>query len=277
MIETMFDSISATSIPASAPSCAGYIDGNPYWRSYFGEVARFPGRPIISITTGQTLGARVLDCENGDSTPTQAAMWCLLETQSARRPTVYTNLAEIGDVQSELRKLGLSIPGDVDWWKADWGVSPSLGAFEGYPEAVAHQYAAGDVYDTSIALSTWLQPVPPKPVPPPRVVPPTSTVTPVIGGKEMLAFVEFDSDADGNACVLFCGKEQGEAGITSVEPAIPFGQWTGAATPLGSNPPVDKGYWNVTAHVQERNGFVLVSTTNAQPHQRVGVYVGYNP
>src|ERR1035437_3344497 len=71
---TMYDSTNADDIPSGAEIVAGYIDGGFDWSVANWE--RFSDAQKIRITvTASNLQADVLDVENGDASPGQAAEW----------------------------------------------------------------------------------------------------------------------------------------------------------------------------------------------------------
>lgn len=176
MTVTMYDSVTAADIPAHAEAVAGYSDG--LYDDYAALVARFPGKPVVSITTRAAAGARVCDVETGDSTPAQGAQWAKAEIGAGRRPTLYYSASMGTPVRDALMAEGVN-PADVDFWAADWTGTPHM-----LLGSVATQYAdprtSGGHYDLSLATEAWLAPsITPGPVPPPTPTPgPGPTPTP---------------------------------------------------------------------------------------------------
>lgn len=101
---------------------------------------------------------------------------------------------------------------------------------------------------------------------------PVPTPTPPKEPKVNLHFVEIDLDANGNGAVVMDGGTSSTPGITSVMPIVEFANFV-AATSQGSDPNANNGYWTWDCHVQDRNGFVLVTATGGLPNGKAGVYV----
>lgn len=165
---TMYDSISADSIPGDAQIVAGYVDG--WWADFNAVVLRFPTLPHASITVvgrdaaGNWVKAIVIDCENGDATPHTAAAWAAWMLSIGLRPTIYCNTATHPAVVSELAVLGLAFVVNVDWWEAHYDNDPTLS-----PGSVAKQYQSTDGWDVSSTDGSWpaVAPTPtPVPIPP---------------------------------------------------------------------------------------------------------------
>lgn len=115
-------------------------------------------------------------------------------------------------------------------------------------------------------------PVNPNPVTPTPEPTPAPTPTPAPSVKPTLHFVEVALDGNGNGAALMDGGASPEAGVTSVFPVVEFAYFI-AATAQGSNPPKDHAYWSWTPHVQNYNGYVLLTVTGGQPNGNAGVYV----
>jgi len=122
---------------------AGYVDGD--FKSYAGLVSRFGESKVIAITVLGLAGVRCVDCETGDVTPGEAALWALKEIAAGRRPMVYSGASNWEQVQA---KLGVHADA-VHWWAADWTFTPHLS-----PDSVMTQYTnnaeLGNPYDTSL-------------------------------------------------------------------------------------------------------------------------------
>lgn len=164
---TMFDSTNPDDIPDEAQIVAGYVDGPDKWPAE--GWARFAHAYRVGITIEGTRGVRVGDCEPGALwPPPRAAKWGAGEIAAGLRPTLYVDLANLGDLVVALAGLGVSSAA-VDWWLASWGGGPHrIGT------SVATQYASPvssppspGHYDLSLTNGTWpAGPVPPKPTPP---------------------------------------------------------------------------------------------------------------
>lgn len=69
----MYDSTTASDIPADAEIVAGYVDGRYAWSD--ADWARFPNAVKVRISVFGSLDADVLDVEPSDATPADAAVW----------------------------------------------------------------------------------------------------------------------------------------------------------------------------------------------------------
>lgn len=158
MTVTLYDSTTVADIPVDAPAVAGYVDGA--YRNLAELTARFPDRPVISITVTGIGGVRVADVETGDLTPMQGAEWAKSEIAAGRRPTLYY-ARSTGQAIAACLNGALVDPFAVDYWVADWTGTPHL-----VNGSVATQYAdpttSGGHFDLSEALETWLRPEPPQ-------------------------------------------------------------------------------------------------------------------
>lgn len=133
----MMDSTNPLSIPTDCPVVGGYDDGRFAW-----SVAgwnRFPFSKLVHITAipkNNLYTSQVCDCESGDFTPIQAAQWARSKLAGGHgRPTIYCSTSLFSQVQQALQGVGLNIPGDVDWWEADYNNNPAISS-----NSVAHQY-----------------------------------------------------------------------------------------------------------------------------------------
>jgi hypothetical protein len=166
MTLVMQDSISAGALTPGADAYAGYVDGNPAFRSFAGIVARFyPKAHCFSITVrgGE---AACADCETGNMTPEQAGPWVREMLHLGHwRPCVYANASTMPAVQASLA----GIPrGSYRLWVAAFpGAGPSVPAgFDG------HQWADhgphGENYDRSVLRDDFFPEPKPKPKPVPK-------------------------------------------------------------------------------------------------------------
>lgn len=181
---TMYDSITAASIPADAEVVAGYVDG--WWADFVAIQLRFPHLPQVSITTagkdkaGNWVLAIVCDCENGDATPATAASWAQWMISIGHRPTIYCNTSTHGDVVTALAALGLEFVRDVDWWEAHYDNDPTLSH-----GSVSKQYQSTDGWDISSTNGTWPAVAPaPGPIPVPPKGDPMVGISPAIVTKD---------------------------------------------------------------------------------------------
>lgn len=154
MTITLYDSTNVADIPETAEAVAGYVDGQ--YRNLAELTARFPDKPVISITVTGIGGVRVADVETGDLTPMQGAEWAKAEIAAGRRPTLYYARAT-GQAIAACLNGALVDPFAVDYWVADWTGDPHL-----IKGSVATQYAdpttSGGHYDLSLAEESWIKP-----------------------------------------------------------------------------------------------------------------------
>jgi hypothetical protein len=148
----MYDSTSASDIPADAEMVAGYIDGAYRWTD--ASWARFPTAVKVTIATQpSTNDGDVLDVELGDAIPAEAPGWIRMRQASGLvQPTIYCANSAVATI----RQL---CDGLLYWlWVADWTGEPHPLSY-----AAAVQYAdsrqLGQHYDMSIVYSeTWPHP-----------------------------------------------------------------------------------------------------------------------
>lgn len=149
-----------TNNPEEAELLAGYIDGNPDWRSFLNLVHTHPAQRHVSITVTGNLSATVADQERGDLTPESAARWAKGEHGAGRVGTIYTSLDSWPACKDAVHAEGLDPDSihDVMWWIAHWD-----GTEEPHGNVVAVQYAH-DVHgvDLSRVADYWpgVDPVP---------------------------------------------------------------------------------------------------------------------
>jgi hypothetical protein len=108
MIRVMFDSTTASAIPADATLVAGYIDGDYAWTP--ADWDRFPGAALvkINVTGVPEHGGDMLDVENGAATPADAPVWW--EGQARKTNLgVYVNRSNLGAVENAM--------GTRPWWR----------------------------------------------------------------------------------------------------------------------------------------------------------------
>lgn len=136
------DSIDATQLPPGFDLYAGYVDGR--WPSWGAICARFPEKPVISITVYATGRAFCLDVEQGDATPQQAPGWVSrMRGLGELEPMVYCSLAAWTEVRNAFYQQGVAEP---QYWIAAYpGNGPAL-----YPESVGHQWIDRGGYDESV-------------------------------------------------------------------------------------------------------------------------------
>jgi hypothetical protein len=144
----MYDSTTATDIPANAEMVAGYVDGTFRWSD--ADWALFPRASKIRIAiNANTNDGHVLDVEPGDAEPWMAPGW-IRQRQAAgiARPTIYCDRSELSAVQAACQGL------NYDIWLANWNGVPHLAA-----GTIATQYdhppTSGGHYDKSLVADRW--------------------------------------------------------------------------------------------------------------------------
>ena len=132
VIDTMYDAVNASAIPANARYVAGYVDGPvSQWSST--DWDRFQNARLLTITvTGATANADVIDVENGDATVQTAINWI---TRYPNR-IIYINKSTFEANQTALS----AIADKCRFWIADWTNIPHL-----YPGSIATQWTSGTI------------------------------------------------------------------------------------------------------------------------------------
>jgi hypothetical protein len=147
MPRTMYDSVTASNIPADAKVVGGYINGRYKWSP--AEWARFPHAELVRIQIyipGRTVSndGDVLDVEYSDAhtIPAQQAArtWIAERKAAGAHPCLYTSKAA-------MQWLGGL---DCDYWLADYTNTPHL-----LPGSVATQYQSTAKYDLSVCADGW--------------------------------------------------------------------------------------------------------------------------
>ena len=147
----LFDSVTASAIPADAQMVAGYVDGWYRWSA--SDWARFPHAVKVRIAVhASTNDGHVLDIEQGDATPAQGPGWVQMRRAAGADPSVYCSLAVWGEVRDAFSRAGVPQP---HYWIAAY---PGNGA-NLYPGSVAHQYRNsgfnGENVDISVVADYW--------------------------------------------------------------------------------------------------------------------------
>lgn len=140
----MYDSTTASDIPADAEIVAGYVDGRYAWSD--ADWARFPNAVKVRISVFGSLDADVLDVEPSDATPADAAVWVAQKNARREHATVYCGGYNRTQVDAVCAGL------EYDVWLAD-------------PTGVAHnndaatQYSwhgfTGEHFDLSLCADWW--------------------------------------------------------------------------------------------------------------------------
>lgn len=173
----MYDGITVSNLPEGGQAYVGYIDGN--WPNLVGVRARFPGLPLLVLTTG--LGpADGVDVEPGNSAWDNgcAAVPVWVKERIAagvHRPVIYISSAYSQMIIDKLAAAGIPRSQfrlfSAHWNNVNHVCHPSVC---GQPVADGTQWKGNvnNAYDISLVQSDFFTgpPPPPKPKPKPVVV-----------------------------------------------------------------------------------------------------------
>ena len=196
MTRTMYDSITAADIPATATMIAGYIDLNSRWSD--ADWARFPNATKVRITrSASTNDGHVLDVERFLATPEQAPGWVQMRRRAGADPTVYCNASALSAVQAAFDAAGVAQP---HYWVARYDNTPTVPA-----GCVAKQYindpASGGHWDLSAVADYW-----------PGVDPaPTPSSSPSMAGVELMERKTIPASPDTTSVRLLLSGSAGSA------------------------------------------------------------------
>lgn len=149
-MRTMYDSTTASDIPANAEMVAGYVDGLYKWTP--SDWARFPHAVKVRIAVFQTTNdGTVLDVEQGNATPAQAVDWVIARRKLNIDPTVYCSESNWPTVRAAFAARHVVQP---HWWIAIYDGKRAIPA-----GAIACQYAnqpiTGAHFDLSAVADYW--------------------------------------------------------------------------------------------------------------------------
>ena len=121
---TMFDSVTASALPAGDFAYAGYVNGR------FANIpqirARFPRADILSIAVFASADADCLDIEQGDATPAQAAGWVARQlSRGAARPCLYASVSTMNQVVAAMNAAGVP-RSQLRLWSAHYTFHPHI-------------------------------------------------------------------------------------------------------------------------------------------------------
>lgn len=167
-MRTMYDSVTAADIPATAKMVAGYLAPSRYrWTN--ADWARFPNARKVRIAIFASVNdGHVLDVEPGDATPAEAPGWVMMRRRAGlAEPTIYCNLSTWPQVRREFDQRNIRQP---QYWIARYDGVPEV-----YRGSVAKQYAnpptSGGHWDLSAVADYWpgVDPLVQRPIPKPEV------------------------------------------------------------------------------------------------------------
>jgi hypothetical protein len=159
MTLVMQDSISVANLTAGADAYLGYVDGR--WPTFHALVARFPGKPVISMAVSSDADALGCDREPGDLDASVVPGWVRRQlTRGVDRPVVYASASNIPPVLAALRSAGID-RGEIRLLSAHYGAGkhicgPATCALAGVPACDGTQWtdsapgANGSLIDESI-------------------------------------------------------------------------------------------------------------------------------
>jgi hypothetical protein len=141
------------------------VDG--LYRNWDAVNARFRGTRtrVVSVTVFGQPGAHVIDCESGNVTPDQAALWAYGELRSRRRPTLYGSRDTRDAFITQLNRYHVHFTA-VDYWLPDYTqVATNLAELR-WPRRVPADFSAwqfagsipvagGHSIDASIVNANW--------------------------------------------------------------------------------------------------------------------------
>ena len=162
---TVYDAITPGNLPTTGDGYLAYADGA--FANVAGVKAVAGNRPVKTITVAADLDADMMDSEDHNPTPSQAANWARAKISAGKgRPTTYCPLLEGGyslnEQQAAVRAVGLNTS-DVDYFPASYDGVAAV------PAGCVGKQWRGDVppgFDQSIVDAGWLGTVP-TPVPTP--------------------------------------------------------------------------------------------------------------
>lgn len=167
MTRTMYDALEASGIPHGAQIACWYphdprSDGPPV-----------EAELVLTIDNqGSHPDCQILDVEPGAAWPPNPVVPDWLDANRNEFPTIYCSESNVGAV--------VQAAGSRDFylWVAEWNGSPTeiFQPQDPTVKSVAHQYASGPAFDTSVVYDVypWYEPASPPPPPPPP--PPPSPV-----------------------------------------------------------------------------------------------------
>lgn len=138
-MRTMWDSVTATSIPRGVGMVAGYVDGRYAWSQRDWDMFSAAIRVRIAVFPSTNDG-HVLDVEPGNAMPgdTRIGEWVKRRRAAGVEPTIYTMRSLWGDLIRNFNQWGIAQP---QWWIAEWNSRATM--IDG---AIAHQYKHGDIH-----------------------------------------------------------------------------------------------------------------------------------
>lgn len=132
-----FDSTNVSGPPGIGDIYFGYNSGA--WQTYNGFRARFPTKPVLSISVTPVVDGDIGDVESGDLRPADCPMFCRRHKFLTRRvPILYCSLS----TKPLLYAAGIDVP----WY---WFSADPTGVKHRSPGAVATQWAWASGYDVS--------------------------------------------------------------------------------------------------------------------------------
>lgn len=161
MARTGYDSVDARSVPTNGDIYPGYVNGA--WPTRNALKARFPHALVPGITVNdQTLDAEIIDCESGDATPAEAALWARAKVKRDKHATIYCSESAYLQVVHACRNVGLKPGRNVFFWIA-WYADSGSDAIPQAPGVIGRQYASPDgvggskVHDGNYDISSFVK------------------------------------------------------------------------------------------------------------------------
>lgn len=117
----MYDAVTVSNIPSSAPAVAGYTSGLfPTWPTL---LKLFPRARKLAIAVNAAHDADVLDVEQGDATPAQAPAWIKRQHavhKTSGIPIIYCSVSVVATVAHLCSSAGLKHGVDYLIWSAHY-------------------------------------------------------------------------------------------------------------------------------------------------------------
>jgi hypothetical protein len=143
MTLVMQDSVTLANLTPEADAYLGYVDGR--WPTYHALVARFPGKPVLSMAVSADADALGCDREPGDLTASDVPPWVKRQlARGVQRPVVYASASNIPAILSAMRAAGIS-RADIRLLSAHYGAGrhicgPGTCAIPGVPACDGTQW-----------------------------------------------------------------------------------------------------------------------------------------
>ena len=139
---------------------AAYIDHDQNPQSYAQMYAKYPHAIHLKISVNGTVGADILDVEQGTraNTPAEALTWVVDSRKAGVNPTVYCNELDTGPIGWAALKSYFAAHGvpQPRWWVANYeGYDPTIPAGASAKQYTDRDSRNNNTYDTSSTAPGW--------------------------------------------------------------------------------------------------------------------------